>query len=79
MRLFLGGVAKQWYELRLIENADEPWNEWKSNFLTTFQENTVESWHQAMLLHFKPGLGTLLEYLSGNRRLLQLAEPKLPP
>lgn len=76
MRLFLTGVAKKWFELRLVDHPEESWNDWKASFLTSFKRNPVDRWDQAIFYKYKTGL--ILEYFFEKRKLLQLAEPHLP-
>lgn len=76
MRLFLTGVAKKWFELRLVDHPEASWNDWKASFLTSFKRNPVDRWDRAIFYKYKTGL--LLEYFFEKRKLLQLAEPHLP-
>lgn len=77
LRLFLTGMAKKWYELRILDHMDSPWIEWKASFLESFGENPVDRWDKAIFYKFRSG--TALEYFYEKRRLLQLADPKLSP
>lgn len=76
LRLFLCKMAKSWYELRLLSHADDPWEQWKDSFLTSFQENVVDQWDRA--IRFKYYSGSPLEYFFEKRKLLQMADASLP-
>lgn len=76
MRLFLSGIAKSWYELRVNAHSNKPWTEWKENFLGSFGENKVLLWDKAIA--FKYRSGSALSYFYEKRRLLQLADSALP-
>lgn len=76
MRLFLSGIAKSWYELRVNAHSNKPWTEWKESFLSSFGENKVLLWDKAIA--FKYTSGSALSYFYEKRRLLQLADPSLP-
>ncbi|KAG0426148.1 hypothetical protein HPB47_026724 [Ixodes persulcatus] len=77
MRLYLNGIDKKWYDLHLRDHPAAIWSDWKDSFLTSFQENAVERWDRAIFFKFRSG--SPLEYFYEKRRLLQLAEPGLPP
>lgn len=76
LRVYLSGNAKKWYELRMAENANKPWADWRASFIRAFDLNPVERWDQAIF--FKHKEGTLVDYFYEKRRLLQLADPNLP-
>ncbi|KAG0431791.1 hypothetical protein HPB47_021437, partial [Ixodes persulcatus] len=75
MRLFLTGIGKKWFELRLVDHPEASWNDWKASFFTSFKRNPVDRWDQAIFYKYKTGL--ILEYFFEKRKLLQLAEPHL--
>lgn len=52
MRTYLRGVARKWYELRVIEDANNPWNDCNESFLTTFRTNPVKRWDTALKFKF---------------------------
>lgn len=74
--LYLSKMARSWYELRLPSHAHDSWQKWKENFITTFEENAVERWDRA--ISFRYHGGSPLEYFFEKRRLLQVADPRLP-
>lgn len=76
MRLFLRGMAKSWYELRIPDHVEDAWKSWKDSFLTSFQENAVDRWDRALTYKYRGG--STLEYFFEKRRLLQMADPCLP-
>ncbi|KAH7973687.1 hypothetical protein HPB49_003901 [Dermacentor silvarum] len=76
MRLFLSGIAKSWYELRVNAHSNKPWMEWKENFLGSFGENKVLLCDKAIAFKYRSGYA--LSYFYEKRRLLQLAESALP-
>lgn len=76
LRLFLGKTAKSWYELRIMEHADDTWESWRESFLVSFGENAVDRWDRA--ISFKYRGGSVSEYFFEKRRLLQMADPSLP-
>lgn len=73
---FLSKMARSWYELRLPSHAQDSWQSWKENFISTFQENAVDRWDRAIFFRYRGG--SPLEYFFEKRRLLQTADPKLP-
>lgn len=75
MRLFLTGVAKRWYELR-ISQPSKPWQSWKTSFQQAFRENPVECWDKAIFFKYRGG--SLVEYFYEKRGLLHVAEPAMP-
>lgn len=76
LRLFLTGMPKKWYELKICEQKDDTWLNWKESFLSSFQENAVDRWDRAIF--FKYRSGSPLEYFYEKRKLLQLADSALP-
>lgn len=48
LRLFLDGMAKKWYELRVLSHERESWHEWRDNFLCSFGVNKVQAWDHAI-------------------------------
>lgn len=77
MRRYLGGIAKAWYEMQLLDEPRACWEHWKTSFLAVFHHNAVESWEAALRYTFERG--SLLKYFLEKRRLLYEAEPKLSP
>lgn len=76
MRLFLIHNAKKWYELRISDHQDDPWDQWRASFISAFDQNPVDRWDRAIF--FKQRSGSLIDYFYEKRRLLQLADPELP-
>lgn len=73
---FVFGTARKWYDLHLVRHRQEPWQSWKVSFLSSFGDNKVYRWDDAIT--YKYDSGSPVEYYFEKLRLLQLAEPNLP-
>lgn len=76
LRLSLTNMAKSWFEMRVVDDVGETWEQWKQSFLSAFQENAVERWDRAIFHKYR--YGSVLEYFYEKRKLLQLADHSLP-
>lgn len=66
--LFLTGMAKKWYELRMFSHANDAWEAWKPSFVQSFGESAGEKWDRATFYKFMSGL--ILDYFFEKGRLL---------
>lgn len=73
---FLSGIARKWYELRIIGHECDAWSTWKESFISSFRGSPLERWDQAIFYRYRSG--PVIEYFFEKRRLLLLAEPDLP-
>lgn len=76
MRQFLSGLAKKWYDIHYAGHMTDTWDEWRASFLAAFDENPVERWDRAIFYKYRSGKP--LEYFYEKRRLLHMANAKLP-
>lgn len=60
IRVFLGRIAKKWYELWALSREQELWQEWGANSLSCFCGSKVQSWNRAITYRY--GRAPSLEY-----------------
>lgn len=58
--LFLGGVAKKWYDLRVLSSDRHTWPDWKQSFQPSLGKSKFQAWDN--IIAFKYHSGPVLEY-----------------
>lgn len=75
MRFFLPELPKKWYELCLTKH--NTWLQYRQSFLTSSQDNQIETWDKAIFFKFKSG-STFDYFRKKERCWLHVVEPNFP-
>lgn len=72
--LFLDGMAKKHYKLRVLLHKHKSWQKWWDNFLSSFGDK-LKAWDRAIAYKYKEG--TAMPYYFKKRILLLVSDSKL--